>query len=188
MNGPIQESLRAAAVLFPLTLRDNTVEAVLTVRNQFLRSHPGQISFPGGKVEEGDLDIAHTAVREAFEELGIAPEDVAVIGTLETCVTGTGFSVVPVLGIIPSNYPYRLDHAEVDEVFHVPLAFLLDESRHQRLNRVFNGVLREYYAIDYGRYHIWGATARIIVELHARLRGQSTTDCFKRLFSNCEKA
>lgn len=184
----VQSSLRSAAVLFPLTWMGGRVQAVLTVRNASLRSHPGQISFPGGKVDAGDADFAATAVREASEEIGLAPQDVTVLGALGECLTGTGYRVVPVIGVIPPGYPFQPDAAEVAEVFQVPLAYLLDASRHQRLSREFEGVRREYYAIDYGRYHIWGATARMIVDLHERLRGHSATGIYKKLFGNCDIA
>lgn len=185
---PVQSSLRSAAVLFPLTWRAGRVEVVLTVRNAALRSHPGQISFPGGKVDAGDVDFAATAIREASEEIGLAPDDVTVLGALGECVTGTGYRVIPVIGVIPPGYPFQPDAAEVAEIFQVPLSYLLDASRHQRLSRVFEGVRREYYAIDYGRYHIWGATARMIVDLHERLRGHSATGIYKKLFGNCDIA
>ena len=166
----VQQLLRPAAILFPLTIQNNVVDVVLTRRTESLRSHPGQISFPGGRIEPGDYDVAAAATREAHEEIGLTPRDVAVIGTLDTCITGTGFSVVPVLAVIPPHYAYRLDPNEVDEVFHVPLAHLMEPANHQQLSRTFNGVVRGYYAIDYGRHHIWGATARMIVTLYERIR------------------
>lgn len=161
--------LTAAAVLFPLTLGPAGAEAILTVRNADLRRHAGQISFPGGKADPRDRDVAHTAVREATEEIGLKADDVRILGTLEPCVTGTGFRVVPVVSLVPWAYPYRPDVGEVSEIFRVPLDFLLDARRHQRRSGEFNGQRREYYAIDYDRFHIWGATARMIVSLHARL-------------------
>lgn len=161
--------LTAAAVLFPLTLGPAGAEAILTVRNADLRRHAGQISFPGGKADPRDRDVAHTAVREATEEIGLQADDIRILGTLEPCVTGTGFRVVPVVSLVPWAYPYRPDAGEVSEIFRVPLDFLLDARRHQRRSGEFNGQRREYYAIDYDRFHIWGATARMIVSLHARL-------------------
>ena len=166
----VQQALRPAAILFPLTIQNNIVDVVLTRRTESLRSHPGQISFPGGRIEPEDYDVAAAATREAHEEIGVTPQDVAVIGTLDTCITGTGFSVVPVLAVIPPHYAYRLDPNEVDEVFHVPLAHLMEPANHQQLSRTFNGAVRGYYAIDYGRHHIWGATARMIVTLYERIR------------------
>ena len=161
--------LTAAAVLFPLTLGPAGAEAILTVRNADLRRHAGQISFPGGKADPRDRDVAHTAVREATEEIGLQADDIRILGTLEPCVTGTGFRVVPVVSVVPWAYPYRPVAGEVSEIFRVPLNFLLDARRHQRRSGEFNGQRREYYAIDYDRFHIWGATARMIVSLHARL-------------------
>lgn len=161
--------LTPAAVLFPLTLGPHGAEVVLTVRNAGLRRHAGQISFPGGKADPEDRDVAHTAAREAAEEIGLMESDIQVLGALDPCVTGTGFRVVPVIGLVPWDYAYKPDAREVSEIFHVPLDFVLDATRHERRSGEFNGQRREYYAIDYERFHIWGATARMIVSLHARL-------------------
>ncbi|MGH8595761.1 MAG: NUDIX hydrolase [Gammaproteobacteria bacterium] len=182
-----RETLRPAAVLFALTAHEGVVETVLTVRNSALKSHPGQISFPGGRIEPGDRDVAETAMREAAEEIGIEVRDIEVIGALDQCITGTGYSVVPVVALIPPNYPYRLDHREVAEVFHVPMPHLFDATRHQRLSRIINGARREYDAIDYNGYHIWGATARMIVGLYERLARVRDSASYKVFFGNCGK-
>lgn len=180
------EPLMPAAVLIPLTARGNVAEVVLTVRNRQLKSHPGQISFPGGRVEAQDRDVAQTAVRETHEEVGIEPHDVRIIGSLGAYVTGTGFSVVPVLGLIPPNYPYRPDPGEVEEVFHVPLQHLLDPVNHTLCTREIAGRAHEFYAIDYRGYRIWGATARIIVALYERLCSESLRLGRKNPLLNCD--
>ncbi len=174
---------RPAAVLFPLTWDGDALHAVLTVRNANLKSHPGQISFPGGRVEPRDADVADTALRETFEEIGVVPGDVTVIGSLPPYLTGTGYCVVPVLGCVPSGYAYRPDPREVAEVFHVPFEHLLDPSNHARKVREFNGRSHQYYEIDYRGRVIWGATAGMIVALHGRLTAYSAARACGDVFS-----
>ena len=163
--------LTPAAVLVPVVPGSSGPELVFTVRNSRLRRHPGQISFPGGRVDPEDHDVGHTALREAEEELGIRQSDVELLGSLDTCITGTGFSVVPVVGLLGADYPYRLAASEVEEVFHAPVSHLLDRGNHQRCEREINGALRAYYEIWFERFRIWGATAQMIVALHQRLQG-----------------
>jgi 8-oxo-dGTP pyrophosphatase MutT (NUDIX family) len=158
-----------AAVLVPLVVDERGVSVVLTLRNANLKSHPGQISFPGGRVEEDDPDVAHTAIRETHEELGVAPDHVRVIGALAPVHTGTGYSVVPVMGLIPPAYPYVPDAREVAEVFDVPLRFLLDPANHTPQAFVVEGRRRQYYEILYRGHRIWGATANMIVSLYQKL-------------------
>ena len=166
---PHSEALTPAAVLVPVVLAEAGPELLFTVRNSRLRRHPGQISFPGGRVDPDDRDPGHTALREAEEELGIHPEDIALVGCLDTCITGTGYSVVPVVGLLRSGYPYRPSAEEVEEIFHAPVAHLLDAGNHQRGQREINGAQRSYYEIWYRDFRIWGATAQMIVGLHRRL-------------------
>lgn len=168
---PAHPELTPAAVLVPVVLGECGPELLFTVRNSRLRRHPGQIAFPGGRVDPEDRDVGHTALREAEEELGIRPSAVALLGRLDTCITGTGFSVVPVVGLLEAGYPYRLAASEVEEVFHVPASHLLDQGNHQRCEREINGALRSYYEIWFGRFRIWGATAQMVVGLHRRLMG-----------------
>ena len=158
-----------AAVLVPLVVDARGVNVVLTLRDANLKSHPGQISFPGGRVEADDPDVAHTALRETHEELGVAPEHVRVIGALAPVHTGTGYSVVPVMGLIPPAYPYVPDTREVAEVFDVPLRFLLDPANHTPQAYVVEGRRRQYYEILYRGHRIWGATANMIVSLYQKL-------------------
>lgn len=159
----------AAAVLVPIVVGRGEPEVLLTVRHRALRSHPGQISFPGGRVDPTDTDVASTALRETHEEVGIAPGDIRVLGSLAPYLTGTGYSVVPVLGLVPADYPYRLADDEVAEIFHAPLAFLLDEKRWEVREYEYEGRRRPYFEIWFGRYRIWGATAQMIVSLQERL-------------------
>ena len=163
------EALRPAAVLVPVVLASAGPELLLTVRNANLSSHPGQISFPGGRVDEGDRDVGHTALREAEEELGIRPADVTLLGALSLHATGTGYGVVPVVGLLRPDYPYRPAAAEVAEVFHVPLAHVLNPDNHSTCEREFGGQRRSYFEIWFNDYRIWGATAGMIVAWHERL-------------------
>lgn len=157
-----------AAVLVPITC-DERAEVLLTVRHSALRSHPGQISFPGGRVDATDGDVAATALREAWEEVGIEPAAVEVLGSLPPYLTGTGYSVVPVLGLIPAHYKYRLARDEVEEVFHVPCEFLFETGTWETREYEVEGGRRAYAEIWFGRYRVWGATAGMIVGLRERL-------------------
>ncbi len=159
-----------AAVLVPVVRHDDRPDLLLTVRHSALRSHPGQISFPGGRVDAGDADVAATALRETWEEVGIAPEAVEVLGTLPPYLTGTGYSVVPVLGLIPPRCEYRLARDEVEEAFHVPCEFLFETGTWEDRDYEVEGGRRTYAEIWFGRYRIWGATAGMIVGLRDRLR------------------
>lgn len=163
------DALRPAAVLVPVVVGSAGAELLLTVRNQNLSSHPGQISFPGGRVDLDDRDVGHTALREAEEELGIQPKHVSVLGSLALHATGTGYSVMPVVGMIAPGYPYRPAAAEVAEVFHVPLAHVLNPANHLECEREFGGARRHYFEIWFKQYRIWGATAGMIVSLQRRL-------------------
>ncbi len=162
------EGLIPAAVLFSIVLRDHEPSVLLTQRNPDLKDHPGQISFPGGRVEPQDRSPAATAIREAEEEIGLDPARVEVVGYLPVYRTVTGFCVTPVVAIVRPPVNLRPDPGEVAEVFEVPLSFLLDSANHQRCSMQFQGRLRDFYAVPYGDRYIWGATAGIILGL-ARL-------------------
>lgn len=159
-------NLREAAVLVPLVDRPDGMTMMLTRRTEHLVDHPGQISFPGGRVEPGDASVEAAALREAEEEVGLDPSLVRIVGRLDQYITRTSFSVVPVVGIVEPNYTSNPDTFEVAEVFEVPLAFLLDPANHQRHHREFRGMRREFYAMPYGDYYIWGATAGMIKNLY----------------------
>ena len=157
-----------AAVLVPLIERPAGMTVLLTQRTDHLRDHAGQISFPGGRAEAHDRDSIDTALREAEEEIGLARDRVEVVGRLDTCMTGTGFRVVPVVGLIGSELNIaglELDAFEVAEAFEVPLSFVLDPANHQRRTAVWHGRRREFYVLPYQDRYIWGATARILVNL-----------------------
>lgn len=159
-------TLTPAAVLVPIVLHDGEHRIMLTRRTAHLKDHPGQISFPGGRVEETDTSPAHTALREAEEEVGLDARHVEIIGYLPEYRTGTGFRVTPVVGLVQPPFTLKLDDFEVAEVFEVPLAFLLDPANHERHAAHLRGALRHYFAMPYGDYFIWGATAGMIRSLY----------------------
>lgn len=164
-DGVGDEDLRPASVLFPIVLRPGQASVLLTQRTDNLKDHPGQISFPGGHVEPQDRSPADTALREAEEEIGLAAEHVEIIGYLPEYRTGTGFRVTPVVALLTPPFEVRPDPREVAEVFEVPFSFLMDAANHRQHAMHHRGKLRHYFAMPYGDYFIWGATAGIIVTL-----------------------
>jgi 8-oxo-dGTP pyrophosphatase MutT (NUDIX family) len=168
-EGLDDQLLTPAAVLFPIVLRDGGQTVLLTQRTAHLRDHAGQISFPGGRVETEDLSPSHTALRETEEEIGLSRERIEILGFLPEYRTGTGFRVTPVVALIEPPFELHLDPFEVAEAFEVPLAFLLDPANHQRHSMHYRGALRNYFAMPYGDYFIWGATAGMIRSLSERL-------------------
>lgn len=161
--------LTPAAVLFPIVLREPGYTVLLTQRTAHLKDHPGQISFPGGRVEDEDVSAIHTALRETEEEIGLPRERIDVIGFLPEYRTGTGFQVTPVVGLVRPPFELSPDPFEVAEVFEVPLDFLLDPLNHQRHSLHHRGALRHYFAMPYGEHFIWGATAGMIRSLSERM-------------------
>ena len=161
-----------AAVLVPVVLHERGFAVLLTRRTAHLSAHAGQISFPGGRLEADDAHAAAAALRETEEEIGLPPDQVEVIGRLDTYVTRTGFEVTPIVGLILPPTSLRPDPFEVAEVFEVPLAFLLDPRNRERRAREFEGIRREFWAIPYGEYLIWGATAGMLVNLSEALLDQ----------------
>lgn len=168
-DGAEHQALTPAAVLFPIVVRDGGHTVLLTQRTAHLRDHAGQVSFPGGRVEADDLSPMDTALRETEEEVGLSRKHVEILGFLPEYRTGTGFKVTPVVGLVSPPFDLSLDPFEVAEVFEVPLAFLLDPANHQRHELHYRGALRQYFAMPYGDYFIWGATAGMIRSLSSRL-------------------
>lgn len=153
--------LTPAAVLVAITSGADP-HVVLTKREAALRNHPGQIAFAGGKADPTDRSARHTAMREAHEEIGLSPEMVDVLGELPSHETVTGFSATPVVALIDPAFVPRPEPGEVAEVFTVPLRFLLDPANYRVEGRFWRGHKRLYYAVPYGPYYIWGATARML--------------------------
>jgi 8-oxo-dGTP pyrophosphatase MutT (NUDIX family) len=160
-----QPGLTCAAVLVPLRLRDDGWRVVVTKRTETVDHHKGQISFPGGSCEAGDAHRLATALRETYEEIGIPPSAIDVLGALDDFTTVTGFGVAPFVGIIQGQVTYHPNAAEVSEVIEIPLSFLLDPS-HLRMEELeHEGTVHEVLFWDYGPFTIWGATARILRNL-----------------------
>jgi 8-oxo-dGTP pyrophosphatase MutT (NUDIX family) len=157
-----------AAVLIAITDRPEP-GVILTVRHADLRTHAGQVAFPGGRIEP-DEDVTTAALREAWEELGLEPAAVEPVATLEPYRTITGFAVTPVLAVIPPDLPLAPHEHEVKDWFEAPLAFLLDPANQQRQAMLFEGRERHYYRIDWNGRNIWGATAAMLVNLSRKLQ------------------
>ena len=164
--GPAE--LRPAAVLIPVVARAR-LSVILTQRTSHLSTHAGQIAFPGGKVDDGE-SASEAALREAKEEIGLEQQFVEPIGYLDWYRTRTGFAVSPLVALVHPGFALQANPNEVDDVFEVPLEFLLDESNHLKHCRQWQGHNRFYYAMPYGERYIWGATAGIIKNLHQKLR------------------
>ncbi len=164
------DAFRPAAVLVPLVNRADGLTVLLTQRTDHLHHHPGQISFPGGRVEAGDDGPAMTALRETEEEVGLHPRHIELLGRLPEYHTGTGFRVTPMVGLVHPPFDLVLDSFEVAEVFEVPLAFLLDPANHRQETLFYRGRNRTYFAMPWRHYHIWGATAGMLVCLSEFLR------------------
>ena len=159
--------IRPAAVLIAVTDRPEP-GVILTHRPEGMRAHPGQVAFPGGKLDPGE-DAVAAALREAHEELGINSSEVRVIGASDRFVTATGFDVTPVLGLIPPNLQIRPDPIEVAAWFEAPLAFLLDPANHVHREGELRGRLRQFLEIEWQGHRIWGVTAAIIANLARRI-------------------
>ena len=166
------ENAAKAAVLLPILAREAPT-LLLTRRTDTLARHSGQISFPGGRSEADDLTPVETALRETFEETGIAPGFVTVAGYLDRYLIGTGFDIQPVVGVVADGFALVPDPREVADIFEVPLAFLMDPANRRRESREIAGRQRSFYAFTYKEHEIWGATAAIIVNLAQRLDGIS---------------
>ena len=160
--------LRPAAVLVPLVEHANGLTVLLTQRTDHLNHHAGQVSFPGGRVEADDRGPVDTALRETEEEIGLRRDQVEIAGYLDGYETGTGFHITPVVGFVRPGFTLKLDAFEVAEAFEVPLEFVFDPANHQRHRRMHNGRERRYFAMPYGDFYIWGATAAMLMNLYRR--------------------
>ena len=157
-----------AAVLIAVTDRSEP-GIILTVRREHLRTHAGQIAFPGGRLDDGE-DAVAAALREAHEEIGLDPAQVDLVGKLDAYETVTGYRVTPVMGVVRPDQPLTPHDDEVADWFEAPLAHLLDPASQRRESAVFRGVERHYYVIDWNGRRIWGATAAMLINLSRRLQ------------------
>ena len=158
-----------ASVLIPILTFKKDLEILLTKRSNSLKNHPGQIAFPGGKKDQIDSSPIETALRETQEEVGLNPKNVEIIASLPSHRTATGFVIKPYLGLINQPFSETLRQGEVDEIFTVPYEYILNEENFSIQTRKWNGSQRSYYVVPYGPYYVWGATARILLNLSRAL-------------------
>jgi len=164
------DTLSLASVLVPIVKNSKGLKVLFTKRSKILGDHPGEVSFPGGRMDKDDKNICSTAVREIYEEVGIKRNQMEIIGFLDPIITISGFLVTPIVAFIDDHIKYVIDEIEVESVFEVPLSFLLNPENKRKSNRVFNGknfLITEYF---YEKYKIWGATAMIILLLKNLLK------------------
>jgi 8-oxo-dGTP pyrophosphatase MutT (NUDIX family) len=160
---PVSDSLTPAAVLFPLLYKDDEPNILLTRRTQMVKAHKGQVSFPGGVRDVADKSLLVTALREAEEEIGLQPNDVEILGSLDPVTTASsGFLVHSFVGLIPYPYPFRLNSREVADILIVPFHFLADAKHWHRNPFISDNEASDDYFVPYGKHLIWGATARIL--------------------------
>jgi 8-oxo-dGTP pyrophosphatase MutT (NUDIX family) len=165
----VQRDLLPAAVLLPI-IRRSVPTVLLTRRTEHLPQHAGQVSFPGGRADSGDISLVQTALRETQEETGIDPSFITVAGFLDAYETGTGYAILPVVGVLEEGFSLSPDANEVAQIFEVPLAFLLDFANRQKTTREFQGRSRTFYSYTYDGHYIWGATAAMLVNFSERLQ------------------
>ncbi|MGD8326428.1 MAG: CoA pyrophosphatase [Sphingomonadales bacterium] len=166
---PLKEP-KPAAVLVPLVERSAHLSVLLTQRTHALSTHAGQIAFPGGRIDESDVDPIAAALRETHEEVGVAPNQVEIIGQLDEYRTGTGYVITPVVGFLDPAHSITPNPDEVADVFEVPLPFLLNPGNVETHSKEFRGIRRHFYAMPYQGYYIWGATAAMLVNLSEALK------------------
>jgi 8-oxo-dGTP pyrophosphatase MutT (NUDIX family) len=165
----LTSDLKPAGVLIPIIEHEDMLSVLLTRRSAALRYHASQVSFPGGRMELGDADIQATALRETWEEVGIQPSDVEVAGYLEPTPTITGYAVTAIVGFVRPGIELRIDPAEVEHAFEVPLSYLLDEANQHASEREFDGRRVPIVEFHFASERIWGATANILLNLRQRL-------------------
>ncbi|NVK21113.1 MAG: CoA pyrophosphatase [Kangiellaceae bacterium] len=161
---PKATQLRPSAVLVPIIEREQGLQLLLTQRTEHLKHHAGQISFPGGRMDDSDKDLIHTALRETEEEVGIEEPLIQVMGKLPLQPTVSGFMIQPVVATIANHYEMTLSADEVADAFEVPLDFVCDEANHNHYFKEYQGRQYPIYSIPYQNRNIWGATASIIVQ------------------------
>ncbi|QPC85314.1 CoA pyrophosphatase [Mesorhizobium sp. NBSH29] len=165
----LKAGMRDAAVLIPVVDRGADSSLLLTLRTEHLRNHAGQVAFPGGAIDAEDASPEAAAVRETTEEIGLGPDDIEIVGRMPDYLSGSGFRIAPVLGIVRADYLMTLNQDEVADAFEVPLRFVMDPQNHIMDSRMWQGHERYFYAIQFGERRIWGVTAGIVRTLYERL-------------------
>ena len=165
----VREGLRQAAVLVPVIDHGSEATVLLTKRTEKLRSHSGQIAFPGGRIDPGDGTAERAALREAEEEIGLDASFIDVVGRMPDYVTGSGYRIAPVLATVRPGFLLTINADEVDDAFEVPLRFLMDPANHRRESRMWEEHERFFYTMPHGERYIWGVTAGILRLLYERL-------------------
>lgn len=163
------EEIPQASVLVPI-IDANPLAVLFTERTAHLKHHASQISFPGGRREVSDSSLEVTCLRETHEEIGVSPEQISIITSLPPLISSSGFLVTPFVGLVSNSHTLQIDPLEVASVFSVPLDYLLDPARYRSETILYRGRPTEIFIIDYQHYRIWGLTAKIIVDLAAKLR------------------
>ena len=163
--------IKPAAVLVGIVQRAEPM-VLLTQRTAHLPDHAGQIAFPGGKMDAGDVTPLAAALREAGEEIGLEERFIDPVGYLDLYMTTLGYRIVPTVARVAPNFKLRLNAEEVENTFEVPLAFFMEEANHQRHSREWKGMMRTYYAMPFGEHYIWGVTAGILRNLYERVYGE----------------
>jgi 8-oxo-dGTP pyrophosphatase MutT (NUDIX family) len=169
LQAELTTGLVPAGVLIPIIERAGQLSLLLTQRSADLKHHPGQISFPGGRMEDSDRNIRDTALRETHEEVGIHPGEVDVAGYLEPAPTVTGYAVTPVVGVVDAAFELTIDTSEVDHAFEVPFGFLMDSRNQQYSEREFHGARVPIVEFNFEQRRIWGATASMLIALRNKL-------------------
>ena len=164
-----QNAQREAAVLIGVLEGKNGPSVLLTERTETLRSHSGQVAFPGGRVDATDRTYAETALRECEEEVGIGGDHLEIVGEMPIYFSGSGYRIHPVLAVITGDYQLRANELEVASIFDVPLSFLMNEANHRKNSRQWQGKTRYFYEMPYQNRHIWGVTAGILRVMYERL-------------------
>lgn len=169
---PMPHPLKKAAVLVSLANQNNQPSIILTRRAAHLAEHTGQIAFPGGKIDQQDRSAIAAAMRETEEEIGIERAQISIIGKLPLYETITGYSITPIVAELTPPYIFKRAKEEVDEIFELPFAFSMDLKKFRRDAIIYKGERREFWALPYNDYYIWGATAAILRELATRMNGE----------------
>ena len=163
-----------SAVLVPIVFEENKISIILTHRSSNLKDHAGQISFPGGRIDQKDISPVDTALRETYEEIGIEKEFINVLGNLDTYITGTGFQILPIISYVKDGYDITINSKEVESYFKLPLDFLMNKKNHNVDKKLYNnGEISYNYnfnVINYDKHYIWGATASILLNLYEKLK------------------